>query len=458
MIYKSLIRAVVGEGVRRQRLRSMWAIRALALLPAGMGLVHQERDFMEPGFDFSKLEVVKEFYRNNNDCHYVKEKVTVYAYNWVDKQGNIVKDTLGTTNVFEEERRRIGYSDGTEDLIVLRHSLNCLDQSDQLLIDTIKDKLFSPPKFTSGPHGFQAPADNLFRMLTQRYFTGKKYKRKGFFIELVSNQGGTQLTKTSQFSSALSWSGLLIHPIPRLASSQGSKAWSVQTCLSTSTTPEIQNFSMNYLSLSQPLHISNLTDDTNQIPMQCMPLSSLILALGSPTVDVLVLTHPSAEYLYSILATVSWSSVLIRTIVLSTGQGQVRENIVELLARQGLSYLGHVGGDAVFVLLDQGGTCDKQRHSELLSRTGPASCHYPPQLEVGDVGDHCRSQHPADYFLPVSPSTAPGPLYWVPRIIITSPQHTIVIASWLASTMLRFIVEVLLPRSDIYRAVIKLVK
>ena len=131
---------------------------------------------------------------------------------------------------------------------------------------------------------------------------------------------------------------------------------------------------------------------------------------------------------------------------------------MELLSRQGLSYLGHVGGDAVFVLLDQGGTCHKQRHSEIIFRTGPRSCHYPTQVEVDDVGHHCRSQHPADYFLPANPSTAPGPLYWVTRAILTSPHHTVILLSWLASTTLRIIVEIVLPRSDIYRAVIKLVR
>ena len=116
MIYKSLIRAVVGEGVRRKR-RSMWAIRALALLPAGLGLVHQEKDFMKPDFDFGKLEVVKEIYQKNKDCPHVMEKITVFAYHWEDKDVKVVKDRLGTTDVFEEETKNIVYSDGGQDLI-----------------------------------------------------------------------------------------------------------------------------------------------------------------------------------------------------------------------------------------------------------------------------------------------------------------------------------------------------
>ena len=205
MIYSSLVTAVVGERVKRSKLRSMWTIKALVLLPAGLGLVHQEMDFMEPGFDFGKLEVVKEIKQRSKECPHVMEKVTIFGYDWMDKNGKVIKDTLGTKNVFEEETNSLVYSDGSQDLIVLHQRLNCLYQDDQLLVDTIKDKLLRHPWPSLLPDiGLNNPPSvglGLYSMLCQRYLDCKN--NEGIFVELASSLGETTLSKTLHFEDHL---------------------------------------------------------------------------------------------------------------------------------------------------------------------------------------------------------------------------------------------------------------
>ena len=453
MIYKSLIRAVVGEGVKRSKWRSMLvAVRALALLPAGLGLVHQQRDFMEPGFDFGKLDVVKEIQQKNKDCPYVMEKVTVFAYDWMDKNGKLVKDRIGITNVFEEETNNLVYSDGSQDQVVLRHRLSCQEQDDPMLVQTIKDKLLIPPPVHPQHQvSFHHHSGGLFNMLGQRYFRGKK--RKGFFIELGSTLGETPLSKTFQFESDLHWSGLVIQPFPKLISAQNRKVWTVQTCLTTNTTPTTQNYSMDYLSLTPTLTQHPTTSPL--IPMQCLPLYSLILAVDQPTVDLLVLSGPSPEYLHKVLRTIPWHLVDIRAVVVETGHvgEETRGDIFHLLKIHGYNYLDHVGGDDVFVKLDEGGSSDKPKDHEILSSSGVRDCEYHGSVEVEDLASYCRTQFPEHYFQPVSASTAPGSMYWVNKLLNTM-KEVVVMVSWVASLTLNFLVEVCLPKSDIYRAVI----
>ena len=122
MIYKALVRAVVGERIKRSKWRSMLAVKALALLPAGLSLVHQKNDFMQPGFDFSKLDVLQEIEQKNKECPYVVEKHTIHAYDWRDESGKVFRNKLRTVNVIEEGSHTIEYADGITDLITIHHN------------------------------------------------------------------------------------------------------------------------------------------------------------------------------------------------------------------------------------------------------------------------------------------------------------------------------------------------
>ena len=137
------------------------------------------------------------------------------------------------------------------------------------------------------------------------------------------------------------------------------------------------------------------------------------------------------------------------------GGEEGKGKIFHLLTMQGYSYLDSVGGDHVFVKLEDGGSCDKPRDNEILSRSGSRYCDYYGLVSVDHLADHCTTFYPQDYFGPLSVSTAPGPLYWVSRVLITR-EDLAVLGSWVASVGFNLLVEVFCPKSQIYRAVIKL--
>ena len=90
------------------------------------------------------------------------------------------------------------------------------------------------------------------------------------------------------------------------------------------------------------------------VEMQCLPLYSLLLALGNPTVDFLSLDIEGAEY--QVLKTIPWHKVDIRTLSVETQfAGDVlegsRKDIINLLTGVGYSHLGSLARDDIFVRL-----------------------------------------------------------------------------------------------------------
>ena len=71
---------------------------------------------------------------------------------------------------------------------------------------------------------------------------------------------------------------------------KGRRAWSANTCLSTTTRPQTVNWSDDVNSLTmQGIVDIEARNMTKSLEMQCFPLFTLLLALGSPTVDFLSL-------------------------------------------------------------------------------------------------------------------------------------------------------------------------
>ena len=71
---------------------------------------------------------------------------------------------------------------------------------------------------------------------------------------------------------------------------KGRRAWSANTCLSTTTRPQTVNWSDDVNSLTmQGIVDIEARNGTKSLEMQCFPLFTLLLALGSPTVDFLSL-------------------------------------------------------------------------------------------------------------------------------------------------------------------------
>ena len=91
------------------------------------------------------------------------------------------------------------------------------------------------------------------------------------------------------------------------------------------------------------------------VPVQCLPLYSLLLALDNPTVDFLSLDTEGGEL--EILETLPWDKVDIRAISVETEHqdADTRERLLSLLKKVGFSHLGSLARDDVFVKLEAGG-------------------------------------------------------------------------------------------------------
>ena len=51
-------------------------------------------DFLQPEFDWSQLEVEEQFLRNNQECHFVREEVTVFQFTRLSKKGKPMNGTV----------------------------------------------------------------------------------------------------------------------------------------------------------------------------------------------------------------------------------------------------------------------------------------------------------------------------------------------------------------------------
>jgi hypothetical protein len=127
--------------------------------------------------------------------------------------------------------------------------------------------------------------------------------KHGFFIEAGANDAESD-SDSLHFELNHGWSGLLVEPNPFLYSRalmKHRKATLIKTCLSTEAWPTFMAFDMSSNSL-QP--------ENPQGWIQCLPLYSILLALGNPTVHCFSLDIEGAEF--PVLKTIPWEKVDIQ--------------------------------------------------------------------------------------------------------------------------------------------------
>ena len=318
--------------------------------------------------------------------------------------------------------------------------MNCYAQEDLRLTNSIKKDFLHPPSLSEyNLLGDPTHGDGQPRLLDQRYFMEKK--KGGFFIEAGAFNGESDST-TLYFEQEHGWSGLLVEPLAGMFSklqSKNRKAWAVNTCLSTNTYPETVNFSLASTSdTTMPGIMSpNDTQENSFIMMQCLPLYSLLLSLGNPTVDYLSLDVEGAEF--QVLKTIPWSRVDIRAISVETQfAGEVmeggREDIFTLLTEQGFTHLERIARDDIFVKLQPNEITPKPRAEEILQRQSTRLCTY-YKVPYEQLSNHCRLMYPLDYFQPYSVEAMPAcitrttcPYDWVSLL-----ETYTVLASWIVS-------------------------
>ena len=300
--------------------------------------------------------------------------------------------------------------------LTLMPSLNCYSQEDPRLAAVIKEQFLLPP--SSDPYNLEGKhvcggvddkdhtlGDGQPRLLDQRYF--HKKKKGGFFIEAGALNGEYDST-TLHFELEHGWTGLLVEPVPHAFAelvTKNRKAWAVQTCLSTQKSPEIINFSLSASSGSTMAGIAgeNVAQD-GLVRMQCLPLYSLLLSLGNPTVDYLSLDIEGAEF--QVLQNIPWNSVDIRAISVETEfAGEVmegdREDIFRLLTSVGYTHLDSIARDDIFVKLQPNQRSPSLGLQELLQKKLSRRCNY-YRVPYQQLTTHCRKMFPRDYFAPSS--------------------------------------------------------
>jgi hypothetical protein len=197
------------------------------------------------------------------------------------------------------------------------------------------------------------------------------------------------------------WSGLLVEPIPHQYDKMlalGRRVWTANTCLSTTTSPQTINFD-----LGDDMASGLAQNNTNQpVRMQCLPLYTLLLAIGNPTVDFLSLDIEGPEY--EVLLTVPWDKVDIRAIAVETQfhDTDTKEKLFGLMQAAGFTHLSSLSRDDLFVKLPAGGSSPRLSPGEVLASRRPRACHY-NMVPRPELARHCALRWPRDYFGPRTP-------------------------------------------------------
>ena len=265
--------------------------------------------------------------------------------------------------------------------IILRPRLNCYDQDEKELADLVKDSLFHHPDPDRGyniTNVYNTFPEELYKEIKDSeedlvnavldkiskdwrdlsypmYEEFFKDVKNGFFIEAGAS-AGLDDSHTLLFESKLNWTGLLIEPCVNNLQFLNRKAPHVFTCLATKDHPHYVNFE-NTLTQLDDLDLQIMAgivhEKTNTTyPRQCIPLYTLLLAAGNPTVHWFILDIEGAEF--QVLQTIPWTQVDIEMISVETDLAGLvmegsREEIIDYMRRQGYIHQNHKNiGNSIF--------------------------------------------------------------------------------------------------------------
>jgi len=178
--------------------------------------------------------------------------------------------------------------------------------------------------------------------------------KNGFFLEAGAHDGEFN-SDSLYFEANHNWTGLLVEPVPgayEFLKLRNRNASTIQTCLAVEKNPHFVNFDFmgairNGDEISSMAGISTeKRDDNLQVEMQCMPLYSILMAMGNPTVNYFSLDIEGAEF--AMLETIPWDKVDIQVMsieshLLGIVFPGVREEMIEYLDSVGYRHIpwGH---------------------------------------------------------------------------------------------------------------------
>lgn len=262
-----------------------------------------------------------------------------------DKQIVDVKFELSTDYLF-------GPKNKSSEVMHFRPVLNCLAPDDPHVVEVIRNEFILPPAPYDLPYNLVKPKSSEMSIFDDEKIILKNAnenkgvvslpvataqaidvmevvfgdQRNGFFIE--AGAADCEDSVTLPLERFYNWTGLLVEAVPKFFSDckkKNRKAKLINTCVATQNHPHFVDFDTasagNFVSKTGEdtfvmAGISQSSTSIQKRKMQCMPLYSLILALGSPTVNLLVLDIEGFEL--ATLRTVPWDKVDIQVLSVET--------------------------------------------------------------------------------------------------------------------------------------------
>lgn len=213
-----------------------------------------------------------------------------------------------------------GYAEGQlQGELVFRPYMNCLYQDDYNLVSLVKQEYIKKPNDLQYefpvPMGTVDTPQQTTDVIELVYGGANNIPKDGFFIEAGSYDGFTS-SISLEFEVLYGWKGLLVeaHPsefVKQLAVNR--KAYQANTCLGLYQHPHYAHFDL-ISAVRTDTHVNSMpglsqipNKDSVTMQVQCLPLFTLIKALGNPKVNLLVLDVEGAEL--KVLHTLPWDEV-----------------------------------------------------------------------------------------------------------------------------------------------------
>jgi len=250
----------------------------------------------------------------------VEEETTLYRFDFKDLNDEMTSLLVPVITYHSKIRQMELVHNNESTMIEVLHALNCYNHDDPKLIEHIKSNLLvlhdGKPlnlSYPVNPGGEQG----LPLFIDEHIFGGKL--KSGFFIE-AGSQDAEEGSNTIHFEMDHDWSGLLVEAHPIWFSrglTRHRKVTSVNTCLGVQNKPHLMDFDFNEAS-KEVTSMGGLVQEPRDtsMTMQCLPLSSLLLAMGNPTVHYFSLDIEGAEL--QVLKTIPWQNVDIQVISVET--------------------------------------------------------------------------------------------------------------------------------------------
>jgi len=312
--------------------------------------------------DFTNLPIEFQEKETDPECEALKFMLTGYRYMTKNKAGEPMGVIITQKSIIDDTDRVIMTrgEDKEDGILYYTKYLNCFEQDNELLIDHIKNKLLLPPN--GEDLKLAAPLEeNIDGEVGQpldvdRIVFGGELKN-GFFLEAGAFDGEFN-SDSLYFEMNHGWTGLLVEPHPYAVNEiqdRNRNATVIQTCLATEKKPQMVKFDMvgslrNETHREAMMGITVDPFDEQHIQMQCMPIYSILLAMGNPTVNYFSLDVEGAEF--AILKTIPWDKVDIQVMsieshLLNRIFPGTREEMISFLDEAGYNYIpwGHTSSN-----------------------------------------------------------------------------------------------------------------